>query len=135
MLSKDTSQNYLLTYFIWHGVCSCLLLNYKWNQSYTSKKYGQYSLLSSSIPKTPSPSVHTMEFPFYSECHAPLIRKSQSVSDRSDVAHYKIRFLKCCPSVSDTGNLRVLYIEHTYTSCIAYSFKYLLLALLGVLLS
>ena len=92
-------------------------------------------MLSSSVPTAPNPSVNTVEFPSYSDCHAPLISGSQSASDKCDVAHYKIRFLKLCPSVSDTGNLSVLYIEHTYISCIAYSFKYLLLALQGVLLS
>lgn len=92
-------------------------------------------MLSSLIPKAPNPSVHTVEFPFFSECHGPLIPGSQSVSDKGDVANYKIRFLKLCPSVSDTGYLSGLYIEHTYISCIAYSFKYLLLALQGVLLS
>lgn len=79
------------------------------------------------------PEYMQMEFPFYRECQAQLIPRFQSISDRSDVAHYKIRFLKRCPSVSDTGNLNVLYLEHTYISCIAYSFKYLLLAWQGVL--
>lgn len=60
-------------------------------------------MLISSIPKAPGPSLHTVEFPFYSECHAPFILRSQSVSDKGDVAHYKIRFLKLCPSVSDTA--------------------------------
>lgn len=68
-------------------------------------------MLISSIPKAPHPKVHTVEFPFYSECHAPFTLTSPSVSDKGDVAHYKIRFLKLCPSVSDTGNLSVLYIE------------------------
>lgn len=89
----------------------------------------------SSIPKTPGPKVRRVEFPFYSECHAPFLFRSQSVSDKGDVAHYKIRFLKLCPSVSDTGNLSVLDVERIYISCIAYSFKYLHLALQGVPLS
>lgn len=70
-------------------------------------------------PEVPNPLIHTVEFLFYSECHAPLILGPRSVSDKGDVAHYKIKFLKLCPSVSDTVNLSVLYIEHTYTSCIA----------------
>lgn len=92
-------------------------------------------MLSCSIPGAPNPSEHTVEFPLYCECHAAFISGSQSVSDKGDVAHYKIRVLKLCPSVSDTGKLSVLCIEHTDISCIAYSFKYLLLALQGVLLS
>lgn len=71
-------------------------------------------MLSSSLPKAPSPSEHAVEFPFYSECHAPFISGPPSVSDKGEVAHYKIRFLKVCPSVSDTGTLNVLYIEHTF---------------------
>lgn len=76
-----------------------------------------------------------MEFTFYYMCPAPLVPRSKSISNRSDAAQYKIGFLKLCPSVSDTENLSVLYIEHAYISCIAYSFKYFLLALQGVLLS
>lgn len=50
---------------------------------------------------------HPVEFPFYPECQAPLIPGSQTVSDKGDVAHYKIKFLKLCPYVSDTGSLSV----------------------------